>query len=273
MALSRLAAELIEVKPLLRDVADGVGRINAATQQVLDNTSVAPIGGVPSGPTLFGPNGAPIGGPTRLGGAGSIDQFLQQLANRPPDSGIGSGPGSGGGGGRVAPSVRPANAEEQNLMRFLQEDVSYIRKLIAAAKWARLDVNMVIRAPKDQRDALIAAYEEAMGGTRAGSSSGGGLFSYDDSWRDPVIRRSGDSPPLYAGYESAPSGATMGSSTGGASAAAMKTIADGIQQSQTEPTAGDQLVAESINQSTAAIKQLTAAVQISGTTVRAAGGI
>jgi len=102
------------------------------------------------------------------GGASSIAEFLQRRESGGGQT-ISSGGGAGGSGSRsIAPSPADLAAAQT-----LGESVEYVRQLMKAAAWAGLSAALVLRSPKAERDALIAAYE-ASGAGGMGSSSGGG---------------------------------------------------------------------------------------------------
>lgn len=150
MAQSKLAAQLVEATQAAREL----------------NSEAAQFGQLKAN---YASDMAPGGGAQ---GAGSIAEFLSR--GKGGGEGISSGAGGAGQGGSITRYEAPANEGEKGLMKLLGEPIAYIRKLIAAAKWARLPEYAVLRAPKGERDALIAAYEEATKGTSGQGSGGGG---------------------------------------------------------------------------------------------------
>ena len=182
MAQSKLAAQLHEATQAARDLNSEAVKFGQLKANYASD--MAPGGGANGGggTVLVTPSGQPIS-PVGGGGASNISEFLARLAGRNNSEGgtrsssDGQGGGLGEGGGRTI-SLNPANESEKSIMKSLGESLEYVRKLIAAAKWAKIPEWTVLRAPKGERDALIAAYEahkqESASSSGGGGSSGGG---------------------------------------------------------------------------------------------------
>jgi hypothetical protein len=168
---SKLASQLAEAAQQARDLNSEAAKFStlkgafaadlaAGIPQGTDVGGVAPTGGA----------GSPGAGDGIALAAGSVSEFLARLA---ADQGASIGIGGGGGSGGDLQAA-PASREESLQAEALGESVEYLRDLMAAAAWARLSPPAVLRAPKSERDALIAAWEEA---TQTGSESTQGALS------------------------------------------------------------------------------------------------
>lgn len=162
MAKSFLAAQLQEVRGSLKGVKEDLAALSSIRDEILG----AGVSGAPGGGGQFSSPGsvAPSGGPS------TIAEFL---AGR--DGGGASRSSTKGGaeaGLGLVGAERPADETEKSIMASLGESLEYVRKLMNAAKWARLPPAEVLRAPKEERDALIAAWEEATAGLSARSTEG-----------------------------------------------------------------------------------------------------
>lgn len=278
MAKSFLAAQIEEIRGGLRGMAKDLGRISEVNRQVLSRGVgvMAPGGGNGGGggPVLVDPSGnpiAPVGssGP-RVPGAGGIADFLRAL-EADKNGRLSRVEGSGPGGGRIG---APASPQEKIIMDTLGEGIEYVRKLAKAAAWAKIPMNVILRSPKSERDALIAAWEES--GTVGSDSAGGGDhgkisprpgWHQDENghWRmdeikvvtitsgDPTLGRGGGgggSPLRHQGGGGAP----QLNSNPFASAAKMSSA----------PTAGDKMVVGAVEGVTKAIDKLTAKLDTGG---------
>lgn len=173
MAQSKLAAQLHEATQAARDLNSEAAQFGQLKAHYASDMAPGGGGNGGGGTTLVTPSGQPIS-PGGGGGAASISEFLNRLAGGNNSGDRASlGGGSGGGGDRIE-FVNPANESEKSIMKSLGESLEYVRKLIAAAKWAKLTEWTVLRAPKGERDALIAAWEEATKKEKSSSSSSGG---------------------------------------------------------------------------------------------------
>lgn len=253
MALSPLGAQLEEVAGLLPKVARGISEVNRATQAVLSTPVVqSGGGGGQQAPVLFGPSGAPIG-------PGSIEEFLRRrdAAASSPKAGSKQGGSGGSSGGGIAEYVAPASGNEQVLMAALGEGLEYVRKLIKAAVWAGLPEQVVIRAPKDQRDALIAAYEQAMSELSPGSKITRGA---DIHGGKPLyyIRQSG------GGVDTGAISARELERYGGAHGDPTSSQFSSASAKTPPPTAGDKLVAEAVNKVAESVDKMSKKLDSNG---------
>mgnify|MGYP000293585148 CR=1 FL=1 len=261
MAKSFLGAQLEEIPHLLDKIGPSLQKLAQVNAQVLSRKMgvMGPNGGGGGGggTGLVGPSGQPLS-PVGGGGplpSGSIAEFLRRRnEGRSPTTSTGEGGGDSGS------RTIAASAEELAASKTLGESVEYVRKLMRAAAWAGLSQALVLRSPKPERDALIAAYEES--GTRSSATTQGsgntvgprevtsdnlGNYNTADANRGNtvVVGPYGGSPadhsslaPLAHGAQSAKVGAT--------------------------PTAGDKLVAETVGGVTRAIEKLTAKIDNQG---------
>lgn len=225
----------------------------------------APTGGA-GGPGWHGPGWATN---TGVGMGDSIGAFL---AARESGKGDGmSSSGAGGGGGER--TEVPATPGERAIMATLGEGVGYVRDLVKAATWARLNFAMVLRSPKTERDALIAAWKEDA--FTSGKSSGGSgstvpprdpeaKYHAGPNFGNPTIFIGGSDPGFGGG------GGTPDRSGGGGGVdvqGGAPTFNDGYASQSgpmAAPTAGDKYVATAVDKVTTAIDKLANKIDSQG---------
>ena len=168
---SKLAAQLAEATEHARNLNAEASKFSGLKGAFAGDLAIGiPSGGGGGAAGVPGAPGAPSGGALS---AGTVAEFLARLANKGPTTGTGESAETGG-------RTRAASPEESLQAEALGESVEYLRKLMAAAAWAGLSQAAALRAPKGERDALIAAWEAAGsqggtgGGGGAGAASGGG---------------------------------------------------------------------------------------------------
>lgn len=161
MVKSHLAAQLAEA-------AEAAGKLNQRAEEFsrLKGAFASDLAvGAPGGA-----GGAPGASPGAPGG--SVGSTLRDvLAGAGGGQTLGSGDSSGGDGGRLAISEAPASAYEKSVMETLGRGLDFVRDLFAAARFFRLNITTVLRAPSNEQDALVEAWREA---TQSGSDVGAG---------------------------------------------------------------------------------------------------
>lgn len=267
MAKSFLAEQINEVRGGLQGLAKDLNHLGSVNAKVLSRTMGVMGAGGPSGggggPVLVNPAGQPISptgaAPTAAPGASSIAEFLRRLGERQSMS---TGQGGGGSGTRVAV---PPTPDEKAAMDALKEPIEYIRNLAKAANWAGISFQVAIRAPKQERDALIAAWEAD--GQTGGKSSGGGGHAPEkrDGWhqdengtwrldeRNVVTITSGD--PTSGGGGGGGGDPLRHQNGSGAPTYAPNPFAASAKISST-PTEGDKMVVNAVGGVTKAIEKL-----------------
>ena len=271
MAKSFLGAQLEEIPHLLDKIGPSLQKLAQVNAQVLSRKmgvvgAGGSSGGGGGGPVLVTPSGQPIpptgGGSLGRGGltvggisgiAGFLEAFrLQQeaKANQPTSSS-----GQGGGGGRE--TVRQPSKEERAVMLALGEGVDYVRKLAAACKWSNISWQIVIAAPKGERDALIAAYEAYVESTTKSSTSTKGSGN-----TVPPREVTTDNLGNYNTAD-ANRGRTQITGPYGANPPDHSSLA-ALAKMSTTPTAGDKFVAEAVSGVTKAIDKLSAKLDTGG---------
>lgn len=231
MARSKLAAQLAEAARQAKNLNTEAERFQGLKGAFSADLSAGIPGGEGGGaagvPGAPGVPGAQLGGSLQVA---SIGEFLARLAGR-SGGGIGTG-ASGGAGGRIR--ERAATPEESLQAKALGESVEYLRELMKAASWAGLPAAMVLRAPKEERDALIAAYE-ASSASGIGSNSAGGEHRVGIDRLPPDIAggAAGAARLAYGGFSwergAATAGATQASQAAKSAADPTAAIASGAQ--------------------------------------------
>lgn len=290
MAKSFLAAQIEEIRGGLRGLAGDLTTLGEVNSQVLSRSMGVQVanpggggggGGLPPG-TILDQSGSPVGGaslalPTS---GGSIRDFLERAAaaeaarNGSSASG-GSGAGSSESGGRTMP-VAPPTESEKSVMKMLNEGVEYVRKLVSAAKWAGISMHTIFRSSKQERDALIAAYEAFLdSGTSSGKSTGGAQNNNPPWWEAPdklgpewtrrFIDSGGGGGGLSSGGGGGGSGFTPGGN-GGVTGGAPQFNNNPFQSQMAAPTptAGDRFVADAVGGVTKAIDKLASKIDSNG---------